>query len=155
MIGMVLIYNSNSRHVCHGLASARDYATNHKMVELTDTNEFAPRHPAGGCAMSCPYTRNHFGLGGSSLGGVQTRSKFPGWGTNGRHSPGKKTHWYNCPAIMETVISLSVAWIGVFSGSDMSSTFDKAAYRQFIHAKYPGREGDGQFMIFAFVALKH
>jgi hypothetical protein len=40
---------------------------------------------------------------------------------------------------METVISLSVVGIGAFSGSDMSSTFDKAANRQFIYAKYPGR----------------
>ena len=56
---------------------------------------------------------------------------------------------------MDTVISGSDAGSVAFSGSDMSSTFDKTANHQFIHAKYPGREGDGQFVIFAFVALKH
>jgi len=56
---------------------------------------------------------------------------------------------------METVISISEAGIGAFAGSDMSSTFDKAANHQFIHAKYPGREGDGEVVIFAFVAVKY
>ena len=88
--------------------------------------------------MSCPYSRNHFGLGGSSLGGVQIRSKSPGCGTKGRHSPGKWTHWHNFPAIMNTVISVSLAGMVFFAGSDMSSTFNKAANHQFIHAKYPG-----------------
>ena len=56
---------------------------------------------------------------------------------------------------METVISVSVAGIGSFAGSDMSSIFDKPAHHQFLHAKCPGRKGDGEVVIFAFVAVKH
>ena len=136
---MVFIYISNP---AMSVTGSQVPVTMRQIIKWSNRQTQMNSPPAtrrGGCAMSCPYTRNHFCLGGSSPGGVQTRSKFPGWGTNGRHSPGKKTHWHNCPAIMDTVISLSVAWIGFFSGSDMSSTFDKAANRQFIHAKYPGR----------------
>ena len=39
---------------------------------------------------------------------------------------------------MNTVISVSLAGMVFFAGSDMSSTFNKAANHQFIHAKYPG-----------------
>ena len=56
---------------------------------------------------------------------------------------------------METVISVWVAGIGAFGGSDMNSIFDKAANHQFIHAKYPGRKGDGEVVIFVFVAVEH
>ena len=118
-------------------------------------NGLAPRHSAGGCAMSCRETRSHFAFGGSSGGGVQTRRKLPGLGTKGRHSPGKLIQRNKFPAIMETVISVSVTGIGFFGGSDMSSTFNKAANPRFLHAKHPGRKGDGQVVILAFVAVKH
>jgi len=56
---------------------------------------------------------------------------------------------------METVISVSDAGICDFAGSAMSSTFDKAADRKFIHSEYPGCKGDGEIVIFVLVALKH
>ena len=54
---------------------------------------------------------------------------------------------------METVISVSGAGIGAFSGSDMSSIFDESANHRFVHPKYSGGNGDGEVVIFAFVTV--